>query len=117
MAINVKLLGKSMIEAARRAASQQWGEVAPVAEPQLQILAEAAGEIEALLRLGHISHDRARELFAMQRTAVQSVLQRDSKAPAIAEWLIDAAAAAVGGPLGGILGGKVTAMFKAGKDL
>ncbi|HEY0143195.1 MAG TPA: hypothetical protein VGF48_20045 [Thermoanaerobaculia bacterium] len=117
MAINVKILGKSMIEAARRAASQQWGEVAPVAETQLQNLAAAAGEIDALLRMGQINDDRARELFAMQRTAVQAVMQRNSKASAIAELLIDAAAAAIGGPLGGIIGGKVTAMFKAGKDL
>ncbi|HEX6160766.1 MAG TPA: hypothetical protein VF111_11410 [Thermoanaerobaculia bacterium] len=112
--VNVKMLAKSMIDAARQATSSNWTEVRPMAEMQLRTLAHAAGEIDELLRSGQIDEARARELFAFHRTAAQTVLEgTGGTASRIAEVLTRAAVGAIGGRLGGIL----TSQFKAGKDL
>lgn len=112
--INVKMLGKSMIDAARRAASTKWGDVRGIAEMQLRTLAHAAGEIDDLMRTGQINDARAAELFAMHRTAAQSVLHTHSDATsALTEILLRAAIGAIGGKLGGAIAGQ----FKSGKDL
>lgn len=113
--INVKMLGKSMIDAARTAASAEWSEIRPIAEMQLRTLAQAAGEIDDLVRAGQITDERARELFAMHRTAAEAVLHASSRtASSVADVLTGAAVSAIAGRLGAILSG---GFFKAGKDL
>jgi hypothetical protein len=121
MPINAKLLGKAMIDAARTAAASEWPEIKPVAEMQLRSLSQAAAEIEALLAAKAIDESRARELFAMHRTASRGVLQKTSRSSQVAKVVTDVAVTVIRGALGDVLGigtiGKVTANFRAGKDL
>jgi hypothetical protein len=123
MPINAKLLGKAMIDAARTAAASEWPEIKPVAEMQLRSLSQAAAEIEALLASKAIDESRARELFALLRTASRSVLQKTSKSRSsqVAKVVTDVAVGVIRGALGEALGvgtlGNVTANFRAGKDL
>ena len=123
MPINAKLLGKAMIDAARTAAASEWPDIKPVAEMQLRSLSQAAAEIEALLASKAIDESRARELFAMHRTASRSVLQKTStsRSSQVAKVVTDVAVGVIRGALGEALGigtiGKVTANFRAGKDL
>jgi hypothetical protein len=123
MAINAKLLGKAMIDAARTAAASEWPEIKPVAEMLLRSLSQAAAEIEALLASKAIDESRARELFTILRTASRSVLQQTSKSRSsqVAKVVTDVAVGVIRGALGEALGvgsiGNVTANFRAGKDL
>jgi hypothetical protein len=126
MPINAKLLGKAMIDAARAAAASEWTEIKPIAEMQLRSLSQAAAEIEGLLAANVISEARARELFAMHRTASRNVLQKSvvSRSSQVAKVVTDVAVGVIRGALGNALGtalnaaaGKVTANFRAGKDL
>jgi hypothetical protein len=121
MAINAKLLGKAMIDAARAAAASEWTVIKPIAEMQLRSLSQAAAEIEALLAANAINEARARELFTMHRTASRNVLQKTaSRSSQVAKVVTDVAVGVIRGALGNALGiaaGKVTANFRAGKDL
>ena len=122
MPINAKLLGKAMIDAARVAAASEWTEIKPIAEMQLRSLSQAAAEIDALLASKAINEARARELFAMHRTASRNVLQKTavSRSSQVAKVVTDVAVGVIRGALGNALGiaaDKVTANFRAGKDL
>jgi hypothetical protein len=126
MPINAKLLGKAMIDAARAAAASEWTEIKPIAEMQLRSLSQAAAEIDALLAAKAITEARARELFTMHRTASRNVLQKTSvsRSSQVAKVVTDVAVTVIRGALGDVLGtavtaaaGKVTANFRAGKDL
>jgi hypothetical protein len=118
MATNAKLLGKAMIDAARTAAASEWPAIKPVAEMQLRSLSQAAAEIETLLASNAIDESRARELFAIYRTASHGVLQTTSRSSQVAKVVTDVAVTVIRGALGTALGiGNVTANFRAGKDL
>jgi ABC-type uncharacterized transport system ATPase subunit len=90
---------------------------------QLRSLSQAAAEIEALLASKAIDENRARQLFAMHRTASRGVLQKTStsRSSQVAKVVTDVAVGVIRGALGEALGiggiGKVTANFRAGKDL
>jgi hypothetical protein len=121
MAINAKILGNAMIEVAKTAAASSWKDVKPFAESQLRVLAQAAAEIETLLAAKVIDEVRARELFAVHRTSARAVLQAvTTPASPVAQVVTSVAAGVIRGALGSALGataGKVTANFRAGKDL
>ena len=128
MPINAKLLGKAMIDAARTAAAAEWPQIKPIAEMQLRSLSQAAAEIDALLSAKSIDEARARELFAIHRITSQAVLKKTavSRSSQVAKVVTDVAVGVIRGALGNVLGtgvlgtgtiGKVTANFRAGKDL
>jgi hypothetical protein len=122
MPINAKLLGKAMIDAARTAAAAEWPQIKPIAEMQLRSLSQAAAEIDALLSAKAIDEARARELFTIHRITSRAVLQKTSasRSSQVAKVVTDVAVGVIRGALGNVLTGtigKVTANFRAGKDL
>jgi hypothetical protein len=74
MAINVKMLAKSIIDAAEGITGDVWPEVRDVAEGELRRLAQSAEYIEGLLRKEKIDAERARVLFEIHRTAAHTAL-------------------------------------------
>ena len=74
MAFNVKLLAKSIIDAAQGITGEVWPEAQDVAEAELRRLALCAEDIEGMLRRGKIDAKRARMMFEIYRTSTQTAL-------------------------------------------
>lgn len=97
MTSHVKLLIRSILDAARGTAGDGWSEAQAFADMELRMLARTAGHIERLLRERRIDETRARELFDIHcvaaRTALASV---EAITAATAEGLVNAATAVIG---------------------
>ena len=97
MAINVKMLARSVIDAAREVAGDRWPSQRAVAELELRKLAQSAADIEQLVRGGHVDHDHARVLFDIYRTTARSALLSAEGIGAVtAEKVVKASIAVIG---------------------
>jgi hypothetical protein len=124
MAINPKLLARTMFDAARPLIADDAMDVRELLQMQLRTLANVACDIEQLHRSGKIDKERARLLFEMHRTATRAALTTVEKiGVTTAERLLTAAIGALGEAALSALGLRspaaavVRASFKAGKDL
>jgi hypothetical protein len=97
MAINVKILSRSLFDTARDVAGNRWSEARGIVEMELGKLTHGAGEIERLLRQGSIDATRARDLFDIHRSAARmALLTVEVLTPTTAERLLAIATAAIG---------------------
>lgn len=92
MALNVKILFRSLVDAARDVTGESWSSARAIAEVELSKLAQSASDIERLVREGHIDERRARMLFETYRVAAHTALLTvEAITAATAEQVIGAA--------------------------